>query len=86
MSSKLDVLAAHYWERDDEPEQGVVYAPSDQKFAGYSPDNGQALTTQSVCTKWQCQKWDGDTPIFPKLVANERGFRICPVCGCSWGE
>lgn len=45
----------------------------------------QACPPTDACTKFECQTWDGDTPVKPKLV--KRGlYWCCPTCGASYGE
>lgn len=36
------------------------------------------------CLRWECQTWDGDTPVHPKLFKNDRGFWTCPKCGGNY--
>jgi hypothetical protein len=46
-------------------------------------DQGGAPT--DVCIKFQCQFWDGDKLVKPKL--EKRGkYWCCPKCGASYGE
>jgi hypothetical protein len=83
------MLTATATNRDDTPGlrdgDPIRYVPRGWVVAGYSPDNGQALVATECCTAFDCQGWDGDTPVAPKLVRNARGFRVCPKCGGSYG-
>lgn len=66
----------------------IEYTTEKFKIVGYSPENGQALTDGKVCTNPDCQAWligDPTVPIYPVLKKNEQGFRICPICHCSYG-
>ncbi len=58
----------------------IEYIPDDTKFGWYSEDNGQVVTTGTVCTNWECWQWRGDVKMSPKLVVNASGFRVCPNC------
>lgn len=68
--------------------EGVIYVPYNMpKVIAISPDNGQGITERvDFCTRWECQCWDGDQAVAPILVRCARGFRICSVCGCSYGK
>ena len=67
---------------------GVTYiAYHTPKVIEISPDNGQGITERvGFCTCWECQRWDGEHPIAPALVTNDKGFRICSACGSSYGR
>lgn len=57
----------------------------------YDSDNGQwvsAIISGMTCQHWQCQEWDGDTPIAPLLILFDRGrfsVRMCPKCNREYG-
>lgn len=45
----------------------------------------QALVPTTVCTRFECQTWEGDEQIKPTLVKRGR-FWCCPKCSGSYGE
>ena len=65
----------------------IRYAKRKQlEIVGYSPDNGQGITEMpEVCQLFDCQKWEGETPVAPVLVVNADGFKVCPRCKASYG-
>jgi uncharacterized Zn-finger protein len=36
-----------------------------------------------TCTQWRGHALDN---MHPRLVENDDGFMVCPVCGCSYGR
>lgn len=64
----------------------TVYVTQSYVDRGVDPDSGQALVEVVGCTRFQCQKWCQGMPVVPHLVTNDEGFRVCPVCGGSYGK
>lgn len=65
---------------------GIEYIPYNVEFLGESEDEGaQMVTRQSMCSRFECLEWNKGERFGPKLIRNEKGFRICPRCKCSWG-
>jgi hypothetical protein len=48
-------------------------------------DGGCAPWT-GECVRFECQTWEGRTPVRPKLAPDANGFWRCPKCGGSYGR
>ena len=62
----------------------VQYVVPDYKCVGMIDD--QPLIKMNCCTKFECQEWANDIALQPKLIRNENGFMVCPVCQASYGK
>jgi hypothetical protein len=63
----------------------ITYEPFRWNLGGsIDPDNGQGLRSSDQCSRFECQKWEEDTKVAPRLV-EQRGFLVCPCCCGSFG-
>ena len=46
----------------------------------------QGLCPTTVCTKFECSEWDGDTKITKPTLVRRGKYWCCPKCGSSYGE
>jgi hypothetical protein len=63
---------------DNRNDHVIIYVPRVWNLIGYSEENGQAITDMNFCNFFECQIWQDNVAMAPKLVQNEKGFWYCP--------
>lgn len=58
----------------------------DSYSVGLEEDQDQALMATNHCTRFECQWWEGNTPMRPELVQDEDSYWVCPKCRYSYGK